>query len=236
MAALSSAAKSSLSVLLASLLLTGVLSACASRGGVDGATVLPPSDPVAAAIGRPEYRIGPSDLLKVTVFRVAELDRQVRVSNDGRILLPLIGPLDVAGRTAAQAEADIAARYANGYLQAPQVTVFVEEYASQRITVGGAVGKPGIYPITSRLTLLQALSLAEGADDVANLRNVMVFRTVAGNRQFARFDALAIASGDAPDPELMGEDVVVVDTSTGKVALQNLIKLAPFVAVWRAYQ
>jgi polysaccharide export outer membrane protein len=218
------------------LLLLGVLSGCASRGGSGGVAELPQADPVAAAIGRPEYRIGPSDLLKVTVFRVEELDRQVRVSNDGRIVLPLIGPLDVAGRTAAQAEADIAARYAGGYLQAPQVTVFVEEYASQRITVGGAVGKPGIYPITSRLTLLQALSLAEGADDVANLRNVVVFRTIGGNRQFARFDALAISRGDSPDPELMGEDVVVVDTAAGKVALQNLIKLAPFVAVWRAYR
>ena len=215
------------------------LSACASHGesvGQYGGVGLPPSDPVAAAVGRPEYRIGPSDLLKVTIFRVEELDRQVRVNNDGRIILPLVGAIDVAGRTAAQVETDIAARYSAGYLQNPQVTVFVEEFASQRITVGGAVGKPGIYPISSRLTLLQALSLAEGPDDVANLRNVIVFRSVGGERQFARFDAKAIQEGEAADPELMGEDVVVVDTSTGKIVLQNLIKLAPFVAVWRAYR
>lgn len=204
---------------------------------VDSGDELPPGDPVAAAIGRPEYRVGPSDLLKITVFRVEELDRQVRVNNDGRIILPLIGAIEVAGRTAAQIESDIAGRYAAGYLQNPQVTVFVEEFASQRITVGGAVSKPGIYPISSRLTLLQALAVAEGADEViANLHNVIVFRTVGGQRHFARFDVLAIQEGRSPDPELMGEDVVVVDTSTGKVALQNLIKLAPFVAVWRAYR
>jgi polysaccharide export outer membrane protein len=203
---------------------------------VQGAVALPPGDAVAAAVGRPENRIGPSDLLKVTVFRVEELDRQVRVNNDGRIVLPLIGPVDVAGRTSVQLETEIATRYADGYLRNPQVTVFVEEYASQRITVGGAVGKPGIYPITSRLTLLQALSLAEGVSDVASQRNVLVFRTVGGERQFARFDLQAITRGESADPELMGEDVVVVDTSGGKVALQNLIKLAPFVAVWRAYR
>lgn len=220
----------------AALAFAALLTACASRGPGAGTAELPYSDPVAAAIGRPEYRIGPSDLLKVVVFRVEELDRQVRVNNDGRIILPLIGAVEVAGRTAAEVEADIAARYSAGYLQNPQISVFVEEYASQRITVGGSVAKPGIYPISSRLTLLQALALAEGLDEVANPHNVIVFRTVGGQRQFARFDVQAIEQGESQDPELMGEDVVVVDTSTGRVALKNLIQLSPFVAAWRAYR
>ena len=63
-----------------------------------------------------------------------------------------------------------------------------------------------------------------------------MFRTSGGQRVFARFDVEPIQAGAMPDPELTGEDVVVVDTSTGKVALQNLIKIAPFVAVWRAYR
>lgn len=225
-------------LLCAILLLACALSACASGRGVGGTAVadLPPVDPVAEATGRPEYRIGPNDLLKVTVFRVPELDRQVRVSNDGRISLPLVGALAVAGRTTAQVEADIAAGYAAGYLRDPQVSVFVDEFASQRITVGGEVKKPGIYPITSHLTLLQALSLAEGTNDIASLHNVLVFRTVGGQRQYARFDVKDIQAGKAADPELMGEDVVVVDTSGGKVALKTLIQLTPLVAVWRAYR
>jgi polysaccharide export outer membrane protein len=194
------------------------------------------ADPVAAAIGRPEYRIGPSDLLSVTVFQTKDLDREVRVDNAGQVSLPLIGTVEAAGRTAHELEADLATRYGARYLQDPQISVFVKEFASQRVTVEGAVGKPGIYPVSTRLTLLQAIALAEGLDDNASERNVIVFRTAQGRRQFARFDLEAIRDGSNDDPEIQGEDVIVVDTSGGKVFLQNLIKLAPFVAVWRAYR
>lgn len=215
-----------------------MLLACASHGPAPRGEVqlLPPGDPVAEAVGRPEYRIGPSDLLTITVFQVEDLDREVRVDNAGRISLPLIGVVAAAGQTVTGLEADIATRYGATYLQDPQVSVFVKEFASQRITVSGEVEQPGIYPIASQLTLLQAIALAEGMSDVASYDNVLVFRTINGERQYARFDVDAIQDGTQPDPVLMGNDVVVVDTSGGKVALQNLIKLAPFVAVWRAYR
>ncbi|WP_043958142.1 polysaccharide biosynthesis/export family protein [Lysobacter sp. A03] len=215
-----------------------LLSACASRGPApSGAvTVLPQGDPVAEAVGRPEYRIGPSDLLTVTVFQVADLDREVRVNNSGQVSLPLIGVIDVAGMTVTEMEADVARRYAATYLQNPQVTIFVKEFSSQRVTVSGSVEKPGIYPIASQVTLLQALALAEGMDEVASHENVLVFRTVGGVRHFARFDVDQIIDGQLDDPVLQGEDIVVVDTSTGKVFLQNLIRLVPLVAVWRVFK
>ena len=219
---------------LAALLLLG---ACASSGPTaSGANALPVADPVASALGRPEYRIGPSDLLSVTVFQTKDLDREVRVNNAGQVSLPLIGTVDAAGRTVDELRGEVAARYGARYLQDPQVSVFVKEFASQRVTVEGAVGKPGIYPLSTRLTLVQAIALAEGLDDNASERNVIVFRNARGERQFARFDLEAIQEGRDQDPEIQGEDVVVVDTSGGKVFLQNLIKLAPFVAVWRAYR
>ena len=215
-----------------------LLSACATRGAAPSGevSVLPQGDPVAEAVGRPEYRIGPSDLLTVTVFQVEDLDREIRVNNSGQVSLPLVGVIDVAGMTVTEMEADVARRYAGKYLQNPQVSIFVKEFSSQRVTVGGSVAKPGIYPIASQVTLLQALALAEGMDAVASHKNVLVFRTVGGVRHFARFDVDQIIAGQVGDPVLQGEDIVVVDTSTGKVALQNLIKLAPFVAVWRAYR
>lgn len=214
-----------------------ISSACATRSPETMQTAF---DPVAVvgevAVDEADYQIGANDLLTVTVFQIEDLDREVRVNNAGQVSLPLVGSIQAAGRTVDQLEADLAARYGARYLQNPQVTVFVKEYASQRVTVGGAVKKPGIFPVTSRLTLMQALSLAEGVTDVSNLRNVLVFRNESGERRFARFDLKAIQAGELADPQIMADDVVVVDTSTGKIALQNLIKLAPFVAVWRAYR
>src|SRR6476661_11060827 len=95
-------------------------------------------------------------------------------------------------------------------LQNPQVSIFVKEFSSQRVTVGGAVKKPGIFPLTTRLTLLQAVALSEGLGDTASQQNVIVFRTVKGRRQIARFDLAEIQKGSTPDPEIMGEDVIVV--------------------------
>ena len=212
-----------------------LLGACASAP-VAAPGGLPAGDAVAAALGRPEYRIGPNDLLSVTVFQVKDLDREVRVNNLGQVTLPLVGAMDAAGRTVDALEHDISARYAERYLQNPQVSVFVKEFASQRVTVEGAVEKPGIYPMSSRLTLLQAIALAQGLGETASKSDVIVFRTANGERQFARFDLDAISAGRDADPEIQGEDVVVVDDHGGKIFLQNLIKLAPFVAVWRAYR
>lgn len=213
-----------------------LLAACASGPQPAGSPGLLSADPLVTLDERPDYRVGANDLLAVTVFQVEDLDREVRVNNAGQVSLPLIGAVPAAGRTVDELQDDIASAYHARYLQNPQVSVFVKEYASQRVTVGGAVKKPGIFPMTSRLTLLQALSLAEGATEIARLNNVLVFRAEDGERRFARFDVKAIAAGEQQDPELQAEDVVVVDTSGGKIALQNLIKLAPFVAVWRAYR
>jgi len=214
-------------------LCVGLLAGCATGNAPSS---LPDADPVAASVGRAEYRIGPSDLLAVTVFQVKDLDREVRVNNAGEVTLPLIGNVPAAGRTVHEFESQIAAKFQERFLQDPQVTVFVKEFASQRVTVGGSVDKPGIFPITSSMTLLQSIALAGGLDEVASKRNVFVFRTSGGQRVYARFDVAQIESGAMPDPELSGEDVVVVDTATGKIALFNLIKMAPFVAVWRSYR
>ncbi len=215
--------------------LTGALwlSACAGRGAVQNAPAeLPAADPVAAAIGRPEYRIGPSDLLSVAVFQIKDLDREVRVNNAGQVSLPLIGALMAAGQTVNELEGEIAKRYRSRYLQDPQVSVFVKEFASQRVTVGGSVTKPGIFPMTSSLTLLQAVALGGGVNDVANEHNVIVFRTAGGKKSFARFDLLAIREGKLPDPEIFGDDVIVVDDSTGKVFMKQLIQATPLLNYW----
>ncbi|MET3008679.1 polysaccharide biosynthesis/export family protein [Stenotrophomonas koreensis] len=213
------------------------LCACSSAPSRDLATSLPEPDPVAALLGQPEYRIGPSDLLSVNVFQVPDLEREVRVNNAGTVGLPLVGEVTVAGRTVSELEQELAQLYGQRYLQSPQVSVFVKEFASQRITVGGEVDKPGIYPMTtSRLTLLQAIASAQGLSDVASRRNVFVLRNIQGQQHVARFDIDAIEQGQLQDPLLASEDIVIVDSSTGRTTLKTMVQLVPFLAVWRAYR
>ena len=107
-----------------------------------------------------DYRISPSDVVEVSVFGVADLTRTVQVSTNGAISLPLIKTVQAAGKTASELELIIAAKLEATYLQSPQVSVFVKEYTSQRITVDGAVNKPGIFPTTGQLSLLQSIALA----------------------------------------------------------------------------
>ncbi|MBO9716021.1 MAG: polysaccharide export protein [Pseudoxanthomonas sp.] len=211
-----------------------VLCACSSAPALRD---LPPADPVGSALGRPEYRLGPGDLLKIQVFQLPDLEREVRVDNAGRITLPLIGSVDVAGETLGQAEARVASLYDAHYLQDPQVSIALLESPNQQVTVSGAVLQTGIYPMGApHLTLQQAVSLAKGVSNVADRRNVIVFRNVGGKRMFARFDLVQIQEGQLADPDIYGGDIIIVDRSDARVFLRTLIELTPFVAVWRDFQ
>lgn len=211
------------------LLLAGCASgprlAAGSMAAVETSHALPAPDTTSASgayQGQSDYRIGPLDLLEVTVFQVEDLSRKVRVNSSGQISLPLIGAIRAGGRTVAELEGDIAAALAKDYLQDPQVTVFVEEFTSQRITVEGAVKKPGIFPITGRTTLLQAIAVSEGFTDLADERSVVVFRVVDGRKMAALFDVTAIRAGRIEDPVLYGDDIVVVDRSGTRSVLRGI--------------
>ncbi|UKE48680.1 polysaccharide biosynthesis/export family protein [Xanthomonas cerealis] len=212
------------------------LAGCSSAGPKMLAE-LPPGDPLAGSMGQPEYLLGPGDLLTVKVFQVDDLERQVRVDNEGRISLPLVGDIKAAGLSVNALQKDITERYRNGYLQNPQVSVLVDEFTGNRVTVTGAVSEPGIYPIVGpALTLQQALSLGRGVSDVASRGNVVVFRNVGGQKMLARFDLRDIQKGISPDPEIYGGDIVVVYRSDALVVLRTVVQLTPFVMVWRAYR
>ncbi|MDG4597919.1 MAG: polysaccharide export protein [Candidatus Contendobacter sp.] len=193
-----------------------------------GSTPGPPGIPVAASN---DYRIGPGDLLKLDVFGVEALSkRSVRVNASGQISLPLIGAIQAGGQTGEQLAADIAARLAKDYLQNPQVTIFIEEFTSQRITVTGAVKTPNVFPLKGRTTLLQVVAQAGGATSVANLGAVKILRSEPdGTRKTLEYDLAAIQNGAAPDPEVRGEDVVQVETSALKEAAKQATEfILPF--------
>jgi len=114
-----------------------------------------------------DYKIGAKDLLEISVFGLDEMNRTVRVSEDGKITLPLLGEVEVEGLTKTELEKKLSQLLEEKYLQSPQVTVFIKEYQSKRISVLGAVGKPGPYELLGRQTLLQLISEAGGLTEYA---------------------------------------------------------------------
>ena len=177
------------------------------------------------AIGK-EYRVGPNDLLDIEVLNLDKENakRSVRVNAAGYITMPLIGQVAVAGLTQHQVEAHIAGLYGEKYLQNPQVSVFIKEFTTERITVDGAVVKPGIYPLVGQMTLLRALALAGGFGQIANSQQVMLFRQGdKGERQVATFDVERIRSGKDPDPLIRGDDLIVVQRDSARALLKDSI-------------
>lgn len=185
--------------------------------------------------GVSDYRIGPQDLIEISVFQIPDLSRTVRVNSSGQISLPLIGMLQAGGQTIQELEKSIAVKLEAKYLQNPQVTAFVKEYTSQRITVEGAVKKPGIYPISGRTSLLQAIAMAEGLDSLANTQGIVIFRQIEGKKMAAVFDLRAIRAGKAQDPIVFGDDIVVVDQSGSKTALRRVLEAIPILNVFTIY-
>lgn len=180
-----------------------------------------------------EYRIGATDKLSVTVFQVPDLSfPELVVDASGNIQMPMIGSVQAAGLTPNQLSSDIARRLGERYLRNPQVTVTVKEAASQKVTVDGAVTRPGVYEMRGRTTLLQAVAMAEGPSQTANVESVAVFRTVEGRRMVAVFDLAAIRNGTAEDPMILGDDVVVVDTSRLNTALREAVSALPAFAIF----
>jgi polysaccharide export outer membrane protein len=186
-----------------------------------------PTGPVAVpSTAKPsidDYRLGMHDLIEISVFQVPELSRTVRVNAAGKIALPMIGTVVAGGLTTAELEAEIAKKLAADFLQDPQVSVFIKEGVSQRVVIEGHVKKNGVYALTGRTTLLQAIAMAEGLGPLANENEVKVFRQLDnGRKEMLVFDLENIRTGRAEDPLVKGNDVVVVDASTTKSIIKNV--------------
>lgn len=179
-----------------------------------------------------QYRIGPSDELKITVFQVPDLSSTPIVDAAGRINVPLIGSVPVAGQTPSEVKQTLEGLYGAKYLKDPQLDVAVTKAVSQRVTVDGAVAQPGLYPITGNTTLLQAISLAHGAREDALLSRVVIFRRIDGKREAAAFDLRQIRQGKMQDPEIYGDDIIVVDGSSVRRNLRDAIGSIPLLALF----
>jgi polysaccharide export outer membrane protein len=174
-------------------------------------------------------QIGVHDLLQIEVFNVPDLSTTLQVADTGTINYPLLGEISVAGKTAREVEQDLAAKLGAEYLQNPQVSVFVKESNSRNITISGAVKKPGVYPLTSQTSLLQAIAIAGDLGDAAE-NTVLILRQAGRKQSAAKFDVKAIKSGKMADPFLRAGDRIVVGESAIKKSYNFLLKTIPVLA------
>ncbi len=128
-----------------------------------------------------EYRIGAKDLLEISIFELPELNQTVRVSEDGSISMQLLGKVEVAGLTAQELERKLAALLEEQFTKGgAHVTVFIREY--QKVSVIGAVGRPGLYELVGPTTLLQMIAQAGGLTAQA-MNELYIYRQSGDGRQ-----------------------------------------------------
>ena len=192
-------------------------------------------DTNAATLIEADHRLQPGDVVTVNVFQVPDVSGDREVDGLGRIQLPLIGMVDARGLTTTELSARLATRLNESYLRDPRVQVVIKTVRQQTITVDGSVNQPGVYAIPGRFSLIQAVALARGPSEDANVKQVVVFRRINGQRQAAAFDLSTIRDGTDPDPEVFGDDVIVVDGSATRQTFRDILQTVPLLSVFRPF-
>ena len=181
-----------------------------------------PDAPDRSSVGA-NYRLGALDTVSVNVFQVPDVSGDYQIDPTGNLNMPLIGGVDAQGKTLSELQTSIRSSLGAKYLQNPDVRVEIKSAVSQRFTVEGAVNSPGIYPVSGTMTLVQALATARGPTGEAITSRVVIFRKIRGERQAAAFDMRQIRSGRMSDPEIYGNDIVVVDGSRVRQSLRDAL-------------
>lgn len=174
------------------------------------------STPRAPSLPRPQdYRVGPKDVLRITVYREAELSGEFAVAGNGAINYPLLGRVPVEGQTISQIESILETLLAKDYLLNPSLSVKVAEYRSQQVQLLGAVRKPGTYALRGPTTVLEIISEGGGVDPGEGGSKVVVLRRRSGREeddQFFTVDLNVLLKGADLSENLVlhGNDTVFV--------------------------
>src|SRR6185437_5397151 len=160
-----------------------------------------------------EYVLGAGDVVAIDVYHEPELTRTLPIRPDGRISLPLTGELEAKGKTALQLQAEITERLKK-YIDSPSVTVMLQQAVSRRYNILGMVNKPGAYPLTHPMTILDAISEAGGLRDFAHGDKIYLIRKRASDGVEIRynFNYGRVSLGVAPQQniQLLPDDMIVV--------------------------
>lgn len=186
----------------------------ASMTGVYAAEPMGGSNPTKLIV-TDDYMIGPQDVLEISVWRNPDLSRQVIVRPDGRISLPLIGDVDAVGKTTRELRDDITDKL-KSYKENPTVAIVVQQVNSYFVFVQGAVGAQGKFPLLTKTSLIQAITLAGGLAPDAVRSRIVIFRMgehgQTPQRITVNYDDIVLRGGE--NFELQPGDTIVVPSET----------------------
>ncbi len=170
----------------------------------------PPSDYPTQQVYEEDTTLGPGDVFEVRVYQQQAMTNTYSVSSEGTIMFPLIGVVEVSGKTPAAVERNIAERLGNGYIVDPQVSILVKDYKSKKISVFGQVQEPGTLTYSEGMTIIEAISQAGGFTGMARRNAVSVTRKVKEETKKFTVPVESIGTGGYPQFYVRPGDVVFV--------------------------
>ncbi|ATW03134.1 polysaccharide export protein [Sphingopyxis sp. BSNA05] len=180
-------------------------------------------------VGTP-YSVRPLETLEIAVFGSELLTGTYLPDEQGRLNFPLIGLVDTDGLTPSGVEDVIEDKLRGKYILNPQVTVRPTKLPELTVSIGGEVKKPGTYMSSNSQTLLRAVYNAGGLSDYAKSQEVLISRTVGGQKYIGAYNLQAIERGNYPDPAIYPNDVISVGDSPSKRFLQAILAYIPLLS------
>lgn len=154
--------------------------------------------------------LGVGDVFAVKVYGEKELSGEHQISPEGTVDIPLVGRIEVQGQTPSEIASKLEERFLDGYLKSPHVSVYVKQYNSKKIFVLGMVRKPGTFPLTAGMNVVEAVTMAGGFTEAANANFVVVTRKQDGQEVRIPVPVEEISKGLAPNLDLKAGDIVFV--------------------------
>lgn len=179
---------------------------CAPRAALSGYEQL--NDEIRAELQL--VGLGVGDVFAVKVYGEKELSGEHQISPEGTVDIPLVGRIEVQGQTPSEIASKLEERFLDGYLKSPHVSVYVKQYNSKKIFVLGMVRKPGTFPLTAGMNVVEAVTMAGGFTEAANANFVVVTRKQDGQEVRIPVPVEEISKGLAPNLDLKAGDIVFV--------------------------
>lgn len=177
------------------------------------------------------------DTAVISVYQVEDISGEFVVGRDGNLNLPLINAVPAAGLSTLDLQELLTRKYAADYLQNPSIDVKIEAQELGRVVVDGAVEKPGVFEVNEIITLLEAVALAEGITEDSNGSKIYIMRDVEGERKVALVDIRDIRNQSRANPQIIPNDVIFVENSTGRILFKEFLRTLPLIntaIIWGA--